>query len=443
MAYLWHISYQTNLKGIMDKQITPKNKKTKKMLLWGIPVAFLLVIILINATRKKQINLQKDTISIREVTKGDFEDVVLFNSTVEPKTSVLVNVIQGGSVSEIFVESGQIIKKGTPLLKVYNPNAELNYLTQETAMVEQINNLRNLRVNIKNQQLTLDQQLLSINNDFRNAKRQYILDSTLYKKDVVAKNDYQKSEQEYTFQKERNGVIKKSVSNEKKSRDNQLSSINTSLISMEKSLQLLHKNKENFIVKAPVDGLLSSFNPILGESYNQGEPIGKMDVLDGYKLVAKVDEYYISKLQEGIYGSVAVNSENYKIMISKIFPEIVNGQFKLELNFEQDSLSSAVKRGMSLKTKMFLSGKTEALLIPKGLFYQSTNGQWVFVLNSENNAVKRHIKIGRENPFYYEVLEGLQEGDKIIVNNYQMNTDNSDNNRGPNRGGFPIPMMHR
>jgi HlyD family secretion protein len=402
----------------MDKQIKPKNKKTQKILIWGIPIAFILVIIFMNATRKKQVNLEKDAISVREVIKGDFEDVILFNSTVEPKTSVLVNVIQGGSVSEIFVESGHIIKKGTPLLKVYNPNAELNYLTQETAMVEQINNLRNLRVNIKNQQLSLDQQLLSINNDFRSAKRQYKLDSTLYKKEVVAKNDYQKTQQEYTFQKERSGVIKKSVFSEKKSRDNQLLRINTSLTNMEKSLELLYKNKENFVVKAPVDGLLSSFNPILGESYNQGQPIGKMDVLDGYKLVANVDEYYISKLQEGIHGRVAVNAKNHEVNVSKIFSEIVGGQFKLELNFEQDSLSADVKRGMSLKTKVFLSGKTEALLLSKGLFYQSTSGAWVFVLNSNNKAVKRSIKIGRENPFYYEVLEGLEVGDKVITSSY-------------------------
>ena len=401
----------------MDKKITPKNKKTKKMLLWALPIAFLLIIMIMNITRKKQVNLKKDTISIREVVRGDFEDVILFNTTVEPKTSVLVNVIQGGSVSEIFVESGQIIKKGTPLLKVYNPNAELNYLTQETAMIEQINNLRNLRVSIKNQQLSLDQQLLSIDNDFRNAKRQFLLDSTLYKKEVIARNDYQKTAQEFKFQKERSNVIKKSVTEEKKSRDLQLSSINSSLENMEKSLQLLRKNKENFTVKAPVSGLLSSFNPILGESYNQGQPIGKMDVLDGYKLVANVDEYYISKLREGISGTVSVNAENYKIKLSKVFSEIVNGQFKLELIFEKETVSS-VKRGMSLKTKMFLSGKSKALLLPKGLFYQSTSGSWIFVLDSDNKAVKRNIKIGRENPFYYEVLEGLKEGDRVITSSY-------------------------
>lgn len=402
----------------MDKQIQTKNKSSKKMLLWSIPILILLAVILMNVTRKKQVNLKKDRLSIREVFKGDFEDVVLFNSTVEPKTSVLVNVIQGGSVSEIFVESGEMIKKGTPLLKVYNPNAELNYLTQETAIVEQINNLRNIRVNIKNQQLSLDQQLLSIGNDFRTAKRQYKLDSTLYRKEVVAKNDYQKSAQEYTFQKERSGVIKRSVSEEKKSRDVQLSRIDISISNMQKSLELLRKNKENFIVKAPVDGLLSSFNPILGESYQQGQPIGKMDVLDGYKLTAKVDEYYISKLQEDIRGRVAVNNVNHDIVLSKVLSEVVNGQFEVELVFTNDSIPESIKRGMSLKTKVFLSNDSKALLISKGQFYQSTNGAWAFVLDSENKAVKRTIKIGRENPFYYEVLEGLQEGDKIITSSY-------------------------
>ena len=402
----------------MDTQIKPKNKKTKKILLWGLPIAFLLVIILMNATRKKQVNLKKDTLSIRKVFKGDFEDVVLFNSTVEPKTSVLVNVIQGGSVSEIFVESGQMIKKGTPLLKVYNPNAELNYLTQETAIVEQINNLRNIRVNIKNQQLNLDQQLLSIGNDYRSAKRQFKLDSTLYSKEVVAKNDFQKSRQEYTFQKERSGVIKRSVSEEKKSRDVQLARIDISISNMQKSLELLRKNKENFVVKAPVNGLLSSFNPILGENYNQGQPIGKIDVLDGYKLVAKVDEYYISKLKEGISGRVAVNTKNYDIVLSKVLSEVVGGQFQVELKFKKDSLPTSIKRGMSLQTKVFLSNDSKALLISKGQFYQSTNGAWVFVLNSDNKAVKRAIKIGRENPFYYEVLEGLKEGDKVITSTY-------------------------
>ncbi len=417
MAQEWHSIYQTN-KKTMDKQIQPKNKKTKRMLFWGIPTIVLAAIIFMSATRKKQVNLDKETISIKEVTKGDFEDVLLFNSTVEPKTSVLINVIQGGSVSEVFVESGQTVTKGTPLLRVYNPNAELNYLTQETAIVEQINNLRNIRVTIKNQQLNLDEQLLSIDNAYKNAERQYAIDQRLYKKEIIARNKYQTSEQEYKFQKERNEVIKTKVSNEKNDRNVQLSRINASVRKMEESLELLRKNKENFIVKAPKDGLLSSFNPTLGQNYNQGDNVGKIDVLDGYKLTAKVDEYYISKLKEGIRGTVTVDDQKMPIRISKIYPEIVKGGFQVELQFETDSISKGIRRGMSLKSKMFLSNNSKALLLPKGLFYQSTNGKWVFVLNSDNKAVKRSVRIGRENPFYYEVLEGLKEGDRVITSSY-------------------------
>ncbi|AXG70405.1 cation efflux system protein CusB [Kordia sp. SMS9] len=388
------------------------------MLFWGIPTIVVFAIIFMSATRKKQVNLQKDSISIKTVLKGDFEDVLLFNSTVEPKTSVLINVIQGGSVSEVFVESGQLVKKGTPLLRVYNPNAELNYLTQETAIVEQINNLRNIRVTIKNQQLNLDEQLLSIDNSFKNAERQYTTDQRLYKKDVIARNKFQTSEQEYKFQKERNEVIKAKVSNEKNDRNVQLARINASVQKMEESLELLRKNKENFIVKAPQDGLLSSFNPTLGQNYNQGDNVGKIDVLDGYKLVAKVDEYYISKLEENIRGTVTVEETKLPIRISKIYPEIVSGNFQVELQFENDSISKGIRRGMSLKSKMFLSNNSEAVLLPKGLFFQSTNGKWVFVLNSDNKAVKRNVRIGRENPFYYEVLEGLQAGDRVITSSY-------------------------
>ncbi len=402
----------------MDKKITPKNKKTKKALLYGIPILLVLSFLIMNFTRKKQVNLKRDTISIKEVIQGDFEDIVLLNSVVEPKTSILINIIQGGSVSEIFVESGQFLKKGTPLMRIYNPNAELSYLTQETAMIEQINNLRNIRVSIKNQQLNLDEQLLGIDNAYKNAKRQYNLDSVLYKKDIVARNDYQRSAQEYNFQKERNSVIKESATNEKSERVVQLKRIKTSLNNMLKSLELLRKNKENFVVKAPKNGLLSSFNPILGQNYNQGETVGKLDLKDGYKFVARVDEYYSSKLHEGIKGSVTIEDKTYKIVLSKVFQEIVNGQFRVELKFEENEIPKGIKNGMSVKTKLFLSGNSKALLISKGMFYQSTNGKWVFILNQDNKAVKRNVQIGRENPFYYEILDGLKVGDKIITSSY-------------------------
>lgn len=383
----------------------------------GVPVLMLVGLVSMNLMHVKQVKLNREKLAIKRVVSGDFEDVVLVNSTVVPKTTVLVNVLQGGSVAEVFAESGQMVKKGDVLLRIFNPNSELNYLTQETAITEQINNLQNIRVNIKNQQLTLQEQLLSIENSFTNAHRQYVTDTTLYKDGVIAKNVYDASAQEYAYQSKRNEAIKKSIEQEERDRKIQLNRINGSIQNMELSLEMLRKNKENFLVKAPVDGLLSSFNPLLGENYPQGKNVAKIDVLDGFKLVAKVDEYYISKLDEGIQGKVQVNAQPFDIRVSKIHPEVISGQFEMEMQFYSDSITD-IRRGMTLKSKVFLSGNSSALLLPKGMFYQSTSGKWVFVLNSENEAVKRNVRIGRENPFYYEVIDGLKEGDQVITSDY-------------------------
>ncbi len=402
----------------MDKQLKPENRSTKKRIIVGIPVVLIIAFGIMNFFRKKQVTFKNRDIAIKTVKKGNFEDVIIFNSVVEPKTSVLVNVIEGGAVAEIFVESGKFIKKGTPMLRIYNPKAELNYLTQETAIVEQINNLRNIRVNIKNQQLNLTEQLMSIDNAYKNAQRKFIIDTTLYKKDIIARNEYETSVQEYNYQSKRNNEVKKSVSAEKSDRNIQMSRINSSIKNMQESLNMLRKNKENFIVKAPSDGLLSSFSPVLGKSYSQGESIGKIDKLNGYKLVAKVDEFYISKLQEEIKGEASTINNKYNVSISKIYTEVVNGQFEIELKFDSDSIYNTIKRGRTLKTKLFLSNNTEALLLPKGMFYQSTKGKWAFVLVNNNKAEKRIVSIGRENPYYYEVLSGLKPNDRIITSGY-------------------------
>lgn len=403
----------------MDKIIQPKHKLIGKKSI-GVGIGLLIIILMsYNMMRPIQANVKKDDIRIHTVKQGDFEDVILFNSMVEPKTSLFVNVIEGGSVSEIYTENGDLVTEGDPLLKVYNPNATLNYMTQETAIIEQMNNLRNIRMSVKNQQLTLAEQQLRIKNDFINSKRQYKVDSVLFNKQAISRFEFEKSNQDYVFQNERYRVIRQTVNEENINRIEQLETINQSIKNMKLSLDLLRHNKENFIVKAPKDGLLSSFNPVLGKTYNQGESVGKIDVLNGYKLIAKVDEYYISKLNVGVKGKVAIGSESYDIVLTKINPEVIGGQFEVTINFESTEVPKSVKRGMSLKSKLFLSGNSKALLLSKGAFYQETNGTWAFVLTNNNLAEKRLINIGRENPFYFEVLDGLNIGDRVITSSYK------------------------
>ncbi|MEX0275774.1 MAG: efflux RND transporter periplasmic adaptor subunit [Flavobacteriaceae bacterium] len=312
-----------------------------------------------------------------------------------------------------------MVQKGDLLLELYNPNTELGYLTQETAIIEQINNLRNTRISIKNQQMTLDRDLIKMTYDYNNAARQYRMDTTLYGKGVISKNDYLKSQETYDFQTKQQLNTKKYVEKEQYDRKIQLNLINTSIVKMEESLEQLRANKENFIVRAPESGLLSSYNPILGKSYEKGELIGKLDMLDGYKVLVRADEYYFNLLEKDQEGLVELEEGTYTLTVKNIVAEVVGGKFDVELVFNEGA-PKTIKQGMTLPIKVYLSNKkAKALLLPKGAFYQSSGGQFVFVLKDGNTAEKRKVSIGRANAYYYEILSGISEGDRIITSSYE------------------------
>jgi HlyD family secretion protein len=401
----------------MDTKINKRKKRRRQLAVGVLIMAGIVLLSSYALNTEKEVKVEEEELSIHEVSYGNFEDIVLLNSTVTPKTSMLINILEGGAVQEIFVQNGDEVVKGQKLAKMYNPNAELGYMTQETAITEQINNLRNIRINLKNQGLELNQQLINIDYDFQEAERQYELDKRLYKSEVISKNDFDKTEGNYTYQKRRKQVVKKSVETEQLDRKNQLARINASIFKMEQNLEVLRRNMENFTIKAPISGKLTSFTPELGRNYNSGESIGKIELQDGYKLIAEVDEYYSSKLNEGLKGTVTYQGEKFAIEIVRVLPEVVNGKFSIELNFTGETPQN-LSSGMSLQSKIYLSGSTNALLLRKGLFFQSTGGKWVFVLSNENKAVRRKITVGRSNPLYYEITDGLKEGDRVITSSY-------------------------
>ena len=401
----------------MDKKVQKKNRK-HKMFIILIPVIGVLGMILYTTIiRKKALNVEKNLISIKEVKKGEFEDMAIFTVKAEPLSSLFVNITEGGSVKEIFVEDGSMVEQNQPLLSIYNPSSELNYMQQETATIEQINNLRNLKINLRNQELNLEKEKILIHHDYAEASEKYRIDAILYKKEILSTKDFNISKENYRYQKERKKIIQTSVSKEKKENAAQINRINNSLTLMEKSLAALLQNKQNFIVKAPISGRLSSFNPNLGLTYKTGESVGKIDNMQGYKLVAEVDEFYISKLSTGIKGIINLDGKNHNIVVSKIVSEVVNGKFKVEMKFEEQS-PATIKMGMSFSAKLYLSDNTESIIIPKGAFYTETSGKWIFVITNDSKAEKRQISLGRENPIYYEVLSGLQNGEKVITSSY-------------------------
>jgi len=401
----------------MDTIIKRKNNKKKYGLL-ALPILLVLgYFVITSLTKKRSLNVNKSEISIKSVEKGFFEDFIVFQAKVTPLNSMLVNVIEGGAVQEIFVNNGDRVSQGQPLARLYNPNTELNYMQQETAIIEQINNLNKAKLDLRNQELNLAKDLISIEHDYQDAKNLYELNQKLFNQEILAKNEWQKTQENFRFQKERMDIIKQSVTKEKQANQIQIGQLNQSISIMNKSLSILRNNKNNFLITAPLSGRLSSFEPILGKTYTQGNSIGTIDVLKGYKLVAEVDEFYLNRIAEGLKGTIEFNEKPVEVIISKVIPEIKSGRFIVELNFIKNE-NLELNQGLSFGVRINLSEKTESILISKGSFCQETAGKWIFVIKG-NKAERRNINIGRENPLYYEILEGLQVGEKVITSTYK------------------------
>ncbi|OIV42730.1 efflux RND transporter periplasmic adaptor subunit [Flavobacterium johnsoniae] len=400
----------------MDKVIPRKNRKFRYLTIAIGVFLVLAVIIFFSFSSKRSLNVKADELSVQKVEKAFFEDFVVFQAKVEPLNVMLVNVTEGGSVKEIFVENGATVTKGQSLARLYNPNTELNYLTQETAIIEQINNLNTGKLNIRNQELNLTKDFVLIDHDYNDAKRLYDVNAKLFAKDVISKNDWNTFKESLRFQEERRKTIQQSIQKEKQTNQIQIAQINRSIQTMEKSLDILRNNKKNFLITAPETGRLTSFEPVLGKTFQAGESIGKIDSKQGYKLSANVDEFYLEKIREGLKGQVEFKGKTLEVIVTKVIPEVKNGHFIVELAFVSKE-NIALQDGLSFGVKLILSEKNKILVLQKGSFNQETAGKWIFVVKG-NKAEKRNIKLGRENPSYYEVLEGLKEGESVIISSY-------------------------
>lgn len=401
----------------MDTLIKRKNNK-KKYVLVALPLLLILgYFITTSLTKKRSLNVKKSEISIKTVEEGFFEDFILFQAKVTPLNSMLVNVIEGGAVQEIFVNNGDVVVQGQPLVRLYNPNTELTYMQQETSIIEQINNLNKAKLDLRNQELNLAKDLISIEHDFVDAKNLFDLNKKLFDQEILAANEWQKTQENFRFQKERMDIIKQSVTKENQANKIQIGQLNQSIGIMNKSLTILRKNKNNFLISAPLSGRLSSFEPILGKTYVQGNSIGTIDVMKGYKLLAEVDEFYLERVSEGQKGSVEFNAKTIAVQIKKVIREIKSGRFIVELNFV-DEENLELNQGLTFGVKINLSEKKKTTLLSKGGFYQDTSGKWIFVVKG-NEAIRKNITLGRENPLYYEVLEGLKEGEKVVTSSYK------------------------
>lgn len=403
--------------AVMDTKIEKKRSKLKIILLALAGVVVLGLFLGYFFRQKKTFNVKAEDLQVEKVTRGKFEDMMMITAQTQSLNSSLVNVMEGGAVKEIFTEDGKMVTKGEPLARVYNPNTEFNFMSQETGIMQQISQMRNTLLEIKNQEFTQDKEILQAQNDYNTAQQNYNLQKRLYDAEIGKKTDYDMARQNLAYQQKRKQIVEQSIVNEKHSRASQIAAVNNSIAQMEKSLDVLRNNKNNFLIMSPATGRLSSFSISLGQSLTTGQSIGKVDLMGGYKLVAKIDEYYINKLHAGIKGTLESNGKEYNVIVSKVLPEVVQGQFSAELNFADNNKPDDLKIGMTFGVKLKLSADTQSLMIPKGNFFKDTNGKWIFVTEN-GKAVRKNISLGRENPLYYEVLSGLKEGEQIIVSDY-------------------------
>ncbi|WP_421918310.1 efflux RND transporter periplasmic adaptor subunit [Marinifilum sp.] len=393
---------------------------------WYLAVGVMAILILYTAflgTSGLSFRVNEETLSISDVKKDYFQEYIARTGTVNPITTVYLDAIEGGRVEEILLEEGSMVQKGNIILRLSNSELNLQILNSEAAFTEQVNRLRDTRLSMEQDRLNIKRNLLDIDLNLAKSKRQYFRNKTFYKKDLIAKEEFEASRDDYFYHKKVRDLLLERQKTDSLSRTIQIERLEANLSKMEDNLDLVREKLQNLNVKAPVSGQLGSLNAELGESISKGQRLGQVNILDNYKINAMVDELYIARLNKGLNANFKFNGKEYLLIVSKVYPEVRNGQFEIDLKFVSE-LPKGIRTGQTFRTKIELGEPREALLVPRGGFFQSTGGQWIFVVDASGEfAVRRQIKLGNQNPKYYEVLEGLQTGEKVITNSYELYGD--------------------
>jgi HlyD family secretion protein len=404
----------------MDKVIEKKKWTTKKILnIVGISVFVIFIIwLLFFRDKSSKLYIDKSQISIASVLKDKFQEFIPIDGVVFPRNTIYIDAVQGGFVEKVYVEDGAWLEKGDTIMKLSNANMELSLMEQETRIFEAINNLQNTKIGLEQNKFYRQKEIVELEYQIDLARIDFERKEKLYKDDVISEKEYEDAKRENDFtlkQLEISIKLKKldSVSAVTRSRQ-----INVTMSRMQDNLHMLRANMENLYVKAPTDGQLSSFSVEIGETKSAGEHLGQIDMKNGFKLRANIDERYISRVYIGQEASFDFAGSSYSLVIGKIYTDVTNGSFQVDLYFDGEQ-PNQIKRGQTLQLRLKFSSATDAIIVKRGGFFQETGGNWIYVLDAtEDFATKRKIKIGRQNTRFYEVMEGLEPGEKVIISSY-------------------------
>ncbi len=410
----------------MDRIIEKKEGLKSKYIVWVI-VFIAFAFLLYQAIFSKHgsvFRADKDKLTISTVEVALFSDYITVIGQVEPITTVYLDAEEGGKVEEKFIEEGEMVKKGDVILKLRNNDLTLSIMNSESSLAYHTNELRNTRIQMEQQKIQNKQQLLQIDYDIIRLARSYRQQKSLFEDGLIAQEDFLKVEEDYSLSKKNRDLIFRKLVQDSIFRENQKMQMDQNLKNMQLSLHMVQQRLEDLNVKAPVDGQLGLLHAEIGESINKGQRIGMIHILTDFKINAKIDEHYIDRVRHELPASFERGGSGYLLKVKKVYPEVREGQFEIDLVFNGEKPEN-IRTGQTYHIRLELGQPEKAVLLPRGGFFQSTGGQWIYVLNeNETEAVKRYIRIGKQNPQYYQVLEGLQDGEKVIISGYELFGEN-------------------
>lgn len=405
----------------MDKKIKKKRFTVKKVVMY-LGIALFVGFVgyqFIFADRRASLIVEKDKITISEVKNGVFQETIPQTGTVEPSRTVYLDAIEGGNIKRIVSESGSMLKKGDVILELTNLNRELTVLGQEASLNESITRQRDTRLLITRNDLEQRQTLALIENQLAIFAPQYERQKRLFDKKLISKQEFERTEADYKYNVERRRITYEVYRNDSIDRLRQLRELDRAEKRMGLSLVGVSKILDNLIIRAPIDGQLSTPHWEIGQAVNQGQRLGQVDILGSYKVRVPIDELYLPRISQGLKATTDFNNRTFNLIITYIYPTITSGRFEVDMNFDGET-PQGIRRGQSLRMRIELGQSSEGLLLPVGGFYKDTGGNWVFVLEPDGKrAVRRDIKLGRKNPENFEVLEGLKPGDKVVTSSYE------------------------
>ena len=398
------------------------SKKSLPYLFGALLVVLIVWLLLKENTSTLRVNMA--TVTVSNVEEGEFNDYVSLSGTVQPMTTMQLSPLESGVVERVVAEEGTAVKAGDVIIEMSNKQLSMQILQSEADLAEKQKILRNTLISMEQERLSLRQEMLMLDLEVTRKQRAYEQNKELYNEELVAREVYLQSKEDYELALNRRSLVRERQKQDSLYRTVQVAQLDENLRSMQLNMQLIRERVDNLKVKAPIDGELGMLNVVLGQTLSQGSAIGQINDLSAYKVTAMVDEHYIDRVVTGLTASFMRQDNSYDMLLRKVYPEVREGKFRVDLTFSSE-LPDNIRTGQTYNLNLQLGQPVEAVYIPRGAFFQKTGGRWIYVVDETGEkAYRREIRIGRQNPRYYEILDGLAPGEKVITSSYDNFGDN-------------------